>query len=89
MIFIHFLKSFYLFTLRETGSREGAEKEGETESQNPTDRAEPDAGLKFVNHEIMTLAEIKSRTLNRLSHPGAPGDMCFLDELSIRENIFI
>ena len=32
---------------------------------------EPDAGLKHINHEIMTGAEIKSQTLNRLIHPGA------------------
>ena len=31
----------------------------------------PDAGLEFVNHEIMTRAEVR-RLLNQLSHPGAP-----------------
>ena len=35
-------------------------------------RAEPDAGLDLMNYEIMTWAEIKSWTLNQLSHPGAP-----------------
>ena len=35
-------------------------------------RAEPDAGLKLTNREIMTWAEIKSWPLNQLSHPGAP-----------------
>ena len=34
--------------------------------------AEPDSGLEPTNREILTRAEIKSRTLNRLSHPGAP-----------------
>ena len=34
--------------------------------------AEPDARLKLMNCEIMTSAEIKSQTLNQLSHPGAP-----------------
>ena len=34
--------------------------------------AEPDAGLRLTNREIMTWAETKSRTLHRLSHPGAP-----------------
>ena len=29
-------------------------------------------GLKLMNHEAMTRAEIKSRMLNWLSHPGAP-----------------
>ena len=33
---------------------------------------EPDVGLELTNHEIMTWAEIKSLTLNQLSHPGAP-----------------
>ena len=33
---------------------------------------EPDTGLKLVNGEIMARVKIKSRTLNRLSPPGAP-----------------
>ena len=33
--------------------------------------AEPDVGLKLMNCEIMTWAEIKSQRLNQLSHPGA------------------
>ena len=33
---------------------------------------EPDVGLKLINHEITTLAEIKSQTLNQLGYPGAP-----------------
>ena len=36
-----------------------------------TDSREPDAGLKLMNHEIMTWAKIKSQMLNQLSHPGA------------------
>ena len=32
---------------------------------------EPDVGLELMNCEIMTMRQ--SRTLNRLSHPGAPG----------------
>ena len=35
--------------------------------------SDPDAGLYPSNHEIMTWAEIKSWSLNRLSYPGAPG----------------
>ena len=31
---------------------------------------EPDVGLKHTNCEITTWAEIKSQTLNQLSHPG-------------------
>ena len=33
---------------------------------------EPNVGFDPTNHEIVTRAEIKSRTLNRLGHPGAP-----------------
>ena len=33
---------------------------------------EPDAGLEFTNHEIMTLAETKSHAVNQMSHSGAP-----------------
>ena len=39
--------------------------------------AEPDAGLYLVNTENMTWAEINSRTLDRLSHPGAPEHQWF------------
>ena len=47
---------------------------------------QPDAGLKLMNHEIMTRAETKSWMFNQLSHPGAPGQrrdfyltsMCFI-----------
>ena len=48
----------------------GAEREGEREYH--AVGTEPDAGLDLTNREIVTRAEIKSGTLNRLSHPGAP-----------------
>ena len=35
--------------------------------------AEPDVGLELTNRELVTGAEIKSRMLNLLSHPGTPG----------------
>ena len=55
-------------------SRGGAEREGERIlSRLHTIRAEPDVEPNPMNCEIMTLAEIKSQTLNLLSHPGAPG----------------
>ena len=58
---------------RESVSGGGAEGEGDTESQAgsrlPAVGTEPDAGLEPTNREIMTLS--RSRTLNRLSHPGA------------------
>jgi len=34
--------------------------------------AEPNKGLDPRTHEITTRAEIKSQSLNRLSHPGVP-----------------
>lgn len=37
---------------------------------------EPDAGLSFTHHEIITSAKFMSRTLNQLGHPGAP--TCFM-----------
>ena len=42
---------------------------------------EPDARLKLTNHEIMTSAEIKSWMLNQLSHPGAPGQKSWSQQL--------
>ena len=39
--------------------------------------AEPDRGLKPTNPKIMTWAEIKSQTLNWLSHPGVPTQLNF------------
>ena len=58
------------------GAREGGRKR-ERERERPTQAgfvlgAEPDAGLYLTNHEIMTRATIKSRTLSQLSHPDAP-----------------
>ena len=54
-------------------SGEGAEREGETESEEGSRlrgvSTEPDTRLELTNHEIMTRAEVG---LNRLSHPGAP-----------------
>ena len=44
--------------------------------------AEPDAGLSLMNREIMTRAEIESRTLNRLSHPGASVSVFFVTRVS-------
>ena len=56
-------------------SRGGAERLRERESQagyTLSISAEPDMGLNLMNSEIMTLGEIKSQTLNRLSHAGNP-----------------
>ena len=73
-LYATFLKKC-LFILRERKivSGEGAEREGEGE--NPrlcTASVGPDVGLESTNRQMMTQAEIKSRTLNRLSHSGTP-----------------
>ena len=40
------------------------------ETENP--KQDPDLGLSLMNHEIVTRTEIKSQTLNLLTHLGAP-----------------
>ena len=39
---------------------------------------EPNSGLKLINREIMTRAEVKSWVLNGLRHPGAPRSNNFI-----------
>ena len=60
---------------RQSMSRVGTEREGDTESEAGFSLwavgPEPDAGLEFMSSEIMTWTE-RSQMLNRLSHPGAP-----------------
>ena len=57
---------------REHEQEGGREREGERiPSRLHSVRPEPDVGLDLTNHEIMTRAEIKSRMVNQLSHPGA------------------
>ena len=60
--------------LSERVSREGQrEKEREKIPSRPrTVSTGPSAGLEPTNCEIMTGAKIRSQTLNRLSHLGAP-----------------
>ena len=59
-------------------SRGGAERDRQRiPSRIHTVNAEPDVGLELTNGEIMTRAEIKSRTLHRWSHPGAPRPLNF------------
>ena len=54
-------------------SRGGAERQGERNPcRLPTISVEPHAWFELTNCKIMTLAKIKSQTLNGLSHPGAP-----------------
>ena len=58
---------------RESTSRGGAERRRDRiPSRLRTISAGPDSGLELPNLEIMTWAEIKNWTLNRLSDPGAP-----------------
>ena len=61
-------------------SGKGAERESHADS------VEPNTGLDLTNCEIMTSVEIKSWTLNQLSHPGAPPPMQFynMEFLSIK-----
>ena len=60
----------------------GREREGDTESEAGSRlravRTEPDVGLEPTNHEIVTLAKVRSLALNRLSHPGALKYLVFL-----------
>ena len=53
-------------------SRGGAGWEGETENPRQIPHCQCKAWLEPTNHDIMTWAEIKSQTLNRLRHPGTP-----------------
>ena len=54
-------------------SGERTERKGERiPSRLCTTSMEPKTGLETTNHEIMTETEIKSRTLNQISHSGAP-----------------
>ena len=65
----------YLFILRERAraSRGGAERRRDSSpSRIRTVGTEPDLGLELPSHEILTRAEIKSQTFNRLCHPDAP-----------------
>ena len=68
LVFLFFL-NVYLFILREGKrqrvSRGGSDrKERENPNQALTVRAEPNAGLKLMNREIITRAEIKSQMFN-------------------------
>ena len=50
-------------------NEEGAEKEEKSQADSMLS-TEPQMEFNFTNHEIMTWAEIKSQTLNWVSHPG-------------------
>ena len=42
--------------------------------------AEPNTGLELTHHEILTGTEIRSQTLNPLSHPRAPHNLLLNSE---------
>ena len=67
--------TFFFNSERVRRSRErGRERERERESQagSALSSQSPVWGSNSQTHDIMTWAEIKSQTFNRLSHPGAP-----------------
>ena len=57
-----FLKMFIYFWERDSMSGEGAEREGDTESETGSRiwavNTEPDSGLELMSHEIMTWAKL-------------------------------
>ena len=71
--------SLSLFLLRESTRGGGGAARGGRRgipSRLHTDSTEPDVGLELTNREIVTCAEVKSRTLN---HPGAPVTKSFIN----------
>ena len=81
---VHLKKCLFIYLFWE---REGAERERERERkrgrENPKQalywQCRAQLGAQSHGHEIMTLVEIRSWTLNPLSHPGAP----LIDFLSV------
>ena len=66
-ICVYFQLSFFKFVCFERERREG-----ENSKQVPHCQRRALLGLELMNREIMTWTKIKSQTLTRLSHPGAP-----------------
>ena len=76
----------YLFWKSESKHEKGGKRErGRIPSRLRTVSAEPDTGLNPTNREIVTLAEIKSWTLNWRSHPSAPGHLILKNATWLRE----
>ena len=67
-----FLMFIYFERERERAGDKQREGEIEYPSSLLTVSTEPGVGLDLMNPEIMTRVEIKSWTLNQLSHLGAP-----------------
>ena len=78
ILFLLFFLTFIYFWNREIQSmnRGGAEREGDTESETGSRlwavSTEPDAGLKLMDREIMTWAEV-----GRLTVPATQAPLCF------------
>ena len=68
-IFLIFFTYFERERERERDAERGRER---IPSRLCTVSTQPEGGLELTDCEIMTRAKIKSWTLNRLSHPGAP-----------------
>ena len=79
-LFFNFFNMYLLLRERQSTSRGGAEREGDTESEAGSRlravSTEPDVGLEPTDCEITTWAETKSQTLHPLSPPGAPRGTC-------------
>ena len=70
LFFFFFFFKFLSLFLRKKAHRRGRES---ISSRLHAVSTEPHMGLKLMNYEIMTWAEIKGLLLNQLNHPGAPG----------------
>ena len=83
-----FFLKFYLFIwCRGESARVGAGSSERRRTRIPSRlyavSMEPDMGPHLMKHEIMTWAEIKNRTLNALSHPGAPLPVPFYQQFNM------
>ena len=71
-MFFGFFKFICLFWDRERACTRVGEGQRENLKQSSAVRArQPDVGLDLVNRKVRTWTDIKSRSLNQLSHPGA------------------
>ena len=83
--FSSLFKSLFIYFERERqGGKEGERIPSSVKRIHCTVSAEPSVGLDPMNCEARTWAEIKSRTLNQLSHPGAP---LFLFKVNSASNV--
>ena len=74
----------YLLWEREESAgegRRGREDERDSQAGSAAVCAEPNTRLELTNHEIMTWAKTKSRTLNRLIDLGPPEGFLFKEAL--------